>query len=108
MLSPDSWQYQPGISIVVDCPLYEISMQRVSRAIGFPVSGQTGALDILLLLERQEGELGSPIIGELYVQSPAGMGHVVNILPDARVVIRGHGFVEVALIDSLNKSRNLG
>ena len=63
----------------------------MARTIGFPVSGQTGAFDILLLLKRQEGELASPVIGELHVESSAGMGHMINVLPDTRIVDRGHG-----------------
>src|SRR5271156_4385376 len=94
MLSLDSSQYHPGISTVIDWPLYEISIGRVPRVIGFPVSGQRGDLDILLLLERQEGELCSQtVISELDVESADRMGYVVNVLPNLGIVVRCHGLV---------------
>ena len=62
-------------------------MGRVSRTMGFPVSGQTGVLLMSLLLEGQEDKIRTTVIGELYIECAVGMGDVINVLPHAVVVV---------------------
>jgi hypothetical protein len=61
-----------------------------------------GALAILLLLEREEPELGYCVSGELYVQDHVARRHVIDILPNLMVVIGSHGLKEVTCFHGLD------
>src|SRR5882757_8076435 len=101
MLSPESSQYHPGISMVIECPLKATVMGRVSRTIGFPVSGQVGAFVILSLLERQELEFGYCVRSEFYIEFYLTVGHPVDIMHKTGVLFGRHRLVKVLSVYGL-------
>jgi hypothetical protein len=82
-------------------------MGRVSRTIGFPVTGQVGAFVILSLLERQELEFGYDVRGEFYIEFYLTVGHAVYILHKTGVLFGRHRLVKVLSVYRLDHIDNL-
>ena len=61
---------------------------------------------MLLRLEGQQRHLSDAIVGEFDVERTGGIRHVIDVLPNFRVVIGGHRFVEMARLDGSDDSDN--